>query len=56
MADNEVTMTFGAGAAKNFNVSASLVTEIKLTRRFIWLMKLKYIWAVIRADMRHDHA
>jgi len=49
MADNRVKKTFGMREAMDFDVPTTLLVEIKLTRRFVWLVKLKYIWAIICA-------
>ncbi len=46
-----VKMTLGAKAAmsKNIDIKGTVHIEATMTRRFIWLMKLRYVWAVIRA-------
>lgn len=56
MNENNVIATMGMKAAHKVTVKGTLVVNIKLTRRYIWLMKLKYIWAVIRADFASDAA
>lgn len=39
----------GIKEAREPNVAATVVLEVKATRRFIWMMKIRAIWAVIRA-------
>lgn len=39
----------GIKEARKPNVTATVVLEVKVTRRFIWMMKIRAIWAVIRA-------
>lgn len=50
-------LTLGAKAAmKAAQPSMTFTVEVKLTRRYIWLLKLRYIWAVITAKpKRGDH-
>ena len=53
MASKTLTMTLGVKAAMKNEVSATITLTINITRRFIWLMKLRYIWAIVRADIKH---
>ena len=39
----------GIDAALAGRISAKIEATVKLTRRYIWVMKLRYIWAIIRA-------
>ena len=49
----DINMTLGAKAARRGEVSVTLTAVLKVTRGYIWLMKLRYIWAIIRADVKH---
>lgn len=51
MADGKVTATLGVSAAKSATVHATINVDVKVTRRYIWMFKLKYIWAIIRAKV-----
>ncbi len=53
---SKLTMTLGAKAArdKKFNVTATVEVDLRMTRRFIWMMKLRHIWAIIRAKVAHE--
>lgn len=45
----DVKFTLGTKAAMHGNINATVHIETTMTRRYIWMMKLRYIWAVIRA-------
>lgn len=49
MADPEMHLTLGAKAALSGKMSAKAIVIVNVTRRYIWLMKMRTIWAVIRA-------
>lgn len=41
--------TVGAKEARTGEVHAVMHLEVGISRRYIWVMKLRYIWAIIRA-------
>ena len=51
MADTTIKTELGAKAAmgQDIDIKGTVWIEAHMTRRFIWMMKLRYIWAVIRA-------
>jgi hypothetical protein len=50
MADPNIHMTVGLKAAmKSPQPTASFTIHAKITKPYIWLMKCRYIWAVIRS-------
>lgn len=49
MASTEFDMTLGAKAAmRGPAVTAQVTVNVIVTRRYIWIMKLRYIWAIVR--------
>lgn len=38
-------------AMKSPAMEAVFVVEVTMTRRFVWVMKLRYIWCIIRAKV-----
>ena len=53
MADKPV-FTLGAKHALDKQITATITLTAKMTRRYIWMLKLKYIWAVIRAKVNNN--
>lgn len=52
MVDTNLNMTLGAKAAlKSPMANATITVTAKLSKPYIWVMKLRYIWAVIRAKV-----
>ena len=41
----------GVKAAMHGQPHATVVLTVEMTRRYIWLMKLRYIWAIVRAKV-----
>jgi len=52
MANSNYQMTLGAKAATHGEFTATLTVEVKVTRRAIWVYKLRAIWAIIRAEIK----
>lgn len=53
MTDTHIDMKLGAKAAmKSPMATAELTVNVTMTRRYIWIMKLRYIWAIIRAKIK----
>lgn len=51
-----VKAVMGIKEARKPNITATVVLEVKIARRFIWMMKLRTIWAVIRAKpLEQEH-
>lgn len=50
---DKLTMTLGAKAAmhKSVDIKATVDVEVKVTRAYFWIIKLRTIWAVIRVPM-----
>ncbi len=48
---SKYAVEMGAKDAMIGDLKGTVHLEVKLTRRFIWMMKLRYIWAVIRAKV-----
>jgi hypothetical protein len=46
-----VIATLGVMDAQKGKFTSTIVTSIKLTRRYIWVLKLRNIWSIIRADV-----
>lgn len=53
MAPNKCEFVLGVREACECEVPAPRVveSEIKITRRFIWVMKLRWIWTIIKTDI-----
>lgn len=51
MADNKIEMDMGIQAARYGKLTAQVTVYAKITRRYIWMMKLRWIWSIIRADI-----
>lgn len=47
--DVNMRMNLGAKQARSGTLTATIRVDVKVSRRFIWMMKLRYIWAIIRA-------
>ena len=55
MADTKLDATLGAKAAlKNEIGTVTLEVTVHLTKPYIWIMKCRYIWAVIRAKTKES--
>lgn len=44
-----------AAAAKRVSVRATIEINTKISKGFIWLLKLKYIWSIVRADVKKEY-
>lgn len=51
MADNKTSFVLNGKHALNHKVQGVLYVDLKVTKRYIWIMKIRYIWAVIRAKV-----
>ena len=38
--------------ALNHKIEGVVHVDVAISRRFIWIMKLQYVWAVIRAKVQ----
>ena len=55
MADTQLDATLGAKAAMKTEVgTVTLEVTVRLTKPYIWIMKCRYIWAVIRAKVNEQ--
>ena len=48
----KIMATLGVSDAIRIGTKATIQAEIHMTRRYIWMLKLQYIWAVIRAKVQ----
>lgn len=51
MADSKQSVTMTGKHALDGEIKGVFHLEVKLSKRYIWIMKLRYIWAVIRAKV-----
>lgn len=51
MADKDQRFTLQGKHAFNEKVDGVVYVDLKVTKPYIWIMKLRYIWAVIRAKV-----
>lgn len=51
MPEPKIDLTLGAKAARAGTITGVVTVNVRLSRGYIWMMKLRYIWAVIRAKV-----
>lgn len=51
MADVDTHFTMTGKHAFQSEIKGTIRVNVKMTKRYIWIMKMRYIWAVIRAKV-----